>query len=87
MTPSAQQPKKKVFWGHIIHIQVECCQWQDFSVKNGSANLFYRFVVISSPTGGLKPPPPKKKFYCLRQVHLAENLPQATHTQNRVKIT
>ena len=27
------------------------------------------------------------KFYCLRQVHLAENLPQATHTQNRVKAT
>ena len=27
------------------------------------------------------------KFYCLRQVHLAENLPQATHTQNRVKNT
>ena len=27
------------------------------------------------------------KFYCLRQVHLAENLPQATHTQNRVKTT
>ena len=28
-----------------------------------------------------------RKFYCLRQVHLAENLPQATHTQNRVKTT
>ena len=27
----------------------------------------------------------KKIFYCLRQVHLAENLLQATHTQNRVK--
>ena len=27
------------------------------------------------------------KFFCLRQVHLAENLPQATHTQNRVKTT
>ena len=27
----------------------------------------------------------KTKFYCLRQVHLAENLPQATHTLNRVK--
>ena len=27
------------------------------------------------------------KFYCLRQVHLAENLPQATHTQDRVKTT
>ena len=27
------------------------------------------------------------KFYCLRQVHLAENLLQATHTQNRVKTT
>ena len=24
------------------------------------------------------------KFYCLRQVHLAENLSQATHTQNKV---
>ena len=29
----------------------------------------------------------KKKFYCLRQVHLAENLPRATHTQNRVETT
>ena len=29
----------------------------------------------------------RSKFYCLRQVHLAENLPQATHTQNRVKTT
>ena len=28
-----------------------------------------------------------QKFYCLRQVHLAENLPQATHAQNRVKTT
>ena len=28
-----------------------------------------------------------QKFYCLRQVHLAENLPQATQTQNRVKTT
>ena len=27
------------------------------------------------------------KFYCLRQVHLAEYLPQATHRQNRVKNT
>ena len=27
------------------------------------------------------------KFYCLRQVHLAENLLQATHTQNREKTT
>ena len=27
------------------------------------------------------------KFYCLRQVHLTENLPQATHTQNRVNTT
>ena len=27
------------------------------------------------------------KFYCLRQVHLAENLPQATHTLNRLKTT
>ena len=27
----------------------------------------------------------RKKFYCLRQVQLAENLPQATHTLNRVK--
>ena len=26
------------------------------------------------------------KFYCLWQVHLAENLPQATHTQNRAKL-
>ena len=26
-------------------------------------------------------------FYCLWQVHLAENLPQATHTQNSVKTT
>ena len=25
--------------------------------------------------------------YCLRQVHLAENLPRATHTQNRVETT
>ena len=24
-----------------------------------------------------------EKFYCLRQVHLTENLPQATHSQNR----
>ena len=29
----------------------------------------------------------KKKIYCLRQVHLAENLPRATHTQNRVETT
>ena len=28
-----------------------------------------------------------RKFYCLRQVHLAENLPRATHTQNRVETT
>ena len=28
-----------------------------------------------------------RKFYCLRQVHLVENLPQATHTLNRVKTT
>ena len=28
-----------------------------------------------------------RKLYCLRQVHLAENLPRATHTQNRVKTT
>ena len=28
-----------------------------------------------------------RKFYCLQQVHLAENLPRATHTQNRVKTT
>ena len=28
-----------------------------------------------------------QKFYCLRQLHLAENLLQATHTQNRVKTT
>ena len=27
-----------------------------------------------------------KKFYFLRQFHLAENLPQATHTQNGVKL-
>ena len=27
------------------------------------------------------------QFCCLRQVHLAENLPQATNTQNRVKTT
>ena len=27
-----------------------------------------------------------QKFYFLWQVHLAENLPQATHTQNRVSI-
>ena len=27
-----------------------------------------------------------KKFYCLRQVHLAEHLPQATHTLNRVQL-
>ena len=25
------------------------------------------------------------KFYCLWQVHLAQNLPQATHTQNKEK--
>ena len=25
------------------------------------------------------------KFYCIRQVHLAEHLPEATHRQNRVK--
>ena len=30
---------------------------------------------------------PIGKFYCLRQVHLAENLPRATHTQNRVETT
>ena len=29
----------------------------------------------------------KEQFYCLRQAHLAENLRQATHTQNRVKTT
>ena len=29
----------------------------------------------------------KEKFYCLRQVHLAENLPRATHTRNRVETT
>ena len=29
----------------------------------------------------------KPKFYCLRQVHLAENLPRATQTKNRVKNT
>ena len=28
-----------------------------------------------------------QKFYHLRQVHLAENLPQATHTLDRVKTT
>ena len=28
-----------------------------------------------------------RKFYCLRQVHLAENLPRATHPQNRVETT
>ena len=28
-----------------------------------------------------------RKFCCLRQVHLAENLPQATHTQNKEKTT
>ena len=28
-----------------------------------------------------------RKFYCLQQVHLAENLPQATHTKIRVKTT
>ena len=27
------------------------------------------------------------KFYCLRQFHLAENLLQTTHTQNREKTT
>ena len=27
------------------------------------------------------------KFYCLRQVHLAENLHRATRTQNRVETT
>ena len=27
------------------------------------------------------------KFYCLRQVHLAKNLPQATYIENRVKNT
>ena len=32
-------------------------------------------------------PPTDRKFYCLRQVHLAENLPRATHTQNRVETT
>ena len=31
--------------------------------------------------------PQRSKFYCLRQVHLAENLPRATHTQNRVETT
>ena len=29
----------------------------------------------------------KVKFYCLRQVHLAENLPRAKHTQNRMETT
>ena len=29
----------------------------------------------------------RPKFYCLRQVHLAEKLLQATHTQNRGKMT
>ena len=29
----------------------------------------------------------KKKFYCLQQVHLANILPQATHTLNSVKTT
>ena len=28
-----------------------------------------------------------KKFYCIWQVHLAENLPQETHTQNWIKTT
>ena len=38
--------------------------------------------------GGLVPSPfHSGKFYCLRQVHLAENLPQAAHTQNRVNTT
>ena len=26
-------------------------------------------------------------FYCLRHVHVADNLPRATHTQKRVKTT
>ena len=30
---------------------------------------------------------PITKFYCLRQVHLAENLLQATHTQDTIKTT
>ena len=29
----------------------------------------------------------RKKFYCLRQIHLAENLPRPIHTQYRVKTT
>ena len=33
------------------------------------------------------PENPEGKFYCLRQVHLAENLLQATHIQNREKTT
>ena len=28
-----------------------------------------------------------RRFYCLPLVHLAENLPRATHTLNRVKPT
>ena len=27
------------------------------------------------------------KFFCLWRVHLAENLPQVTHTQDRVNTT
>ena len=38
--------------------------------------------IISIGTKGTR-----RKFYCLQQVHLVENLPQATHIQNRVKTT
>ena len=44
--------------------------------------------ILGLPGDQLTPPPKThKNFYCLRQVHLAENLPRATHTQKRVETT
>ena len=49
--------------------------------------MLYKGYLINEDGQNIKKEIGFRKFYCLRQVHVAENLPQATHTRNRVKTT
>ena len=59
--------------GGLYRPQNGCTEQWVFWAPEGPKILFYAYG--------------RGKFYCLRQVHLAENLPQATHTRNGVKTT
>ena len=71
--------------GHLAHFPVGKC-WHDLT-ENISC-ILVKWNEWFSGRGGVEPYHPfLSQFYCLRQVHLAEKLLQATHTQNRGKMT